>query len=219
MPNLKHPVIVNPITLPALLTHLLSCSGRTHLIACCTRPHFLQHLYSTIDWRHPFLTPSLDILSTSSDVSIAFCPTVQSLLSYLATFPSPHSTRQNLSDSPSLQSVVLVFPLFAHIDTAANSAQGLSRMFASAVEASIRANTRLIVVEPILSSEYDDTENIELKEPEPVDPWASELPILNITSSKFRVEQRGLVGRTVSIRLVAERWCVFRSLEDLSLDR
>jgi hypothetical protein len=100
-------------------------------------------------------------------------------------------------------------------------------MFASAIEASVRAQARLIIAEPVLldlnfitTSDIDDgEENAELQDPQSGDPWANEVPLLNITSSKFRAEQRGWVGRTVTARTVGERWCLFRTLEEFNLDR
>lgn len=40
-------------------------------------------------------------------------------------------------------------------------------------------------------------------------PWDEQLSILNVTTKTFGVGDRGWVGRTVSIRQVAERWCEF----------
>src|ERR1700761_3361715 len=215
MSNSGRPIIINPISLSAFLTHIISLSHRTHLIICSSRPHFLQHIYSSLDRNHLFLAPSLSLLSNSSAISVAFCPTVQTLLAYLATFPGSGIAQQDLNNSTSPQTVALVFPLSIHINTTAHSAQGLSRMFASAIEASVRAQARLIIAEPVLpdldfitTSDIDDgEENAELQDPQSGDPWANEVPLLNITSSKFRAEQRGWVGRTVTARTVGERWC------------
>lgn len=41
------------------------------------------------------------------------------------------------------------------------------------------------------------------------DPWAEKLSILNVTTKSFGLGDRAWLGRTVSARQVAERWCRF----------
>ena len=43
-------------------------------------------------------------------------------------------------------------------------------------------------------------------------PWDEEVSILNVTTKSFGVGERGWVGRTVKLRTVAARWCMFESL-------
>jgi hypothetical protein len=204
----SRPIVITPVSLSNFLTYSLRLSNRVHLIICSTQPHFLQQLSLELDSNHPLLSPTLDLLARSSAITTAFCPTVQTLLAYLAAFPVPVTD----DITPNNSTIALVFPLSVHVDTAAYSAQGLSRMFASMVEASVRSHSQFLIIEPVTVAHADD-ENSE--ETEPKDPWEKHVSILNTTTSKFRIEQRGWVGRTVSARTVAERWCVFRTLDQL----
>lgn len=47
------------------------------------------------------------------------------------------------------------------------------------------------------------------------DPWDQQLSMLNVTTKTFGVGERGWVGRTVSVRQVAERWCEFTTLSEI----
>ncbi|CAD0089502.1 unnamed protein product [Aureobasidium mustum] len=49
-------------------------------------------------------------------------------------------------------------------------------------------------------------------------PWDADVSMLNITTKTFGTGERGWVGRTVKIRQVAKRWCVFRELEDYTAE-
>lgn len=40
-------------------------------------------------------------------------------------------------------------------------------------------------------------------------PWDEQLSMLNVTTKTFGIGERGWVGRTVSVRQVAGRWCDF----------
>jgi len=218
----SRPVVISPVTLPNLLNYLLTQKARLHCIICSSKAEFITRIFESLDENHPLLTPTLELLRASSAVSLSFCPTVQVLLAYLSTFPL---LSQDDVSKP-LHTIVLISPLAAHADTSANSAQGLSRLFTSAVELSIRSRSRLLIAEPIsenLEPEIlveDELENdIASPQPRVRDPWNEHVPILNITSSKFRIEQRGLVGSTISARRVAERWCVFRSLDEIKREK
>jgi hypothetical protein len=203
----SRPVVISPVSLSNFLTYTLTLQSRVHLIICSAQPHFLQQLSLELESNHSLLSPTLNLLARSSTISTAFCPTVQTLLAYLATFPTA------LQDAASrLSTVALIFPLSVHSDTAAYSAQGLSRMFASLVEASMRSRVQFLIVEPIEAN----IEGEGSEETMPNEPWDEHISILNITTSKFRIEQRGWVGRTVSARTVAKRWCVFSTLDQLS---
>ena len=43
--------------------------------------------------------------------------------------------------------------------------------------------------------------------------WDEEVSMLNVTTKTFGAGERGWVGRTVSIRRVAGRWCHFKRYE------
>lgn len=207
--SLPRPLVITSITLPGLLEYSLSLPAHAHLIICTSRPLFLQRLYASIDINDPLLTPTLKQLSTSSTVSTAFCPTLQTLQAYLSTIPTPlPSTEQAI---PHPNTLILVYLLSLHIESATHSAQGLSRTLASAIDASIRAKAHLIIAEPL--ADNDEAAAMGLQ---PQDPWDDHMPILNNTSTRSRLEQRGWVGRTVTGRTVAQRWFRFSSLADLT---
>lgn len=44
-------------------------------------------------------------------------------------------------------------------------------------------------------------------------PWDEHLSMLNVTTKTFGVGERGWVGRTVTVRQVAARWCRFVRLD------
>jgi hypothetical protein len=200
------PLVITDITLPGLLEYALSLPGQKHLIICTSRLDFLQKLYAAIDINDPLLTPTLSQLSTSSTVSTAFCATLQTLLAYLSTIPFEQSI-------PKPNTIILIYPLSLHNESATHSAQSLSRTFASVVDASIRSIAHLIIAEPL--PDLDEEEDATMDQ-EPQDPWDAHMPILNNTSTRNRLEQRGWVGRTVTGRTLAQRWCIFRSLAELS---
>ena len=43
--------------------------------------------------------------------------------------------------------------------------------------------------------------------------WDDEVSILNVTTKSFAAGERGWVGRTVKVRAVAGRWCIFEEVK------
>jgi hypothetical protein len=197
---------------------------------------FTEKFLSELPQNDPLLVPSLRLLSDSEYIEVAFVPTLPALLAMLSIYDgyqmSENKEAEHFSTGRSaIGTLALLFPLQLHEDTASNSAQGLSCTIASAVDASIRVNERLIIVEPIqpiTTSHYADEqqdENLSQEDDgmpicesleqtyEQLDPWDRHVPILNITSSRFGAGERGWVGRTVALKTVAKQWCTFGKVE------
>jgi hypothetical protein len=236
------PTVLHPFTLRSFLLYILNRQREpTTVIICTSRDSFLQRLLSELAPDDSLLTPTLHLLSRSGSISVVFCPTLPSLLAHLSIYPSPVSMEEDINMADTQQpneqvvpTLALLFMLQLHSDTASNSAQGLSRTFASAVEASVRSRQRLIIVEPtsVFSplldvpvrdelhsgahspEALDHAESERVGVPEQSDPWDQPVPLLNVTSSRFGAGARGWVGRTVPVRSIAERWCVFDRIED-----
>ncbi len=51
-----------------------------------------------------------------------------------------------------------------------------------------------------------------------IEPWEEQVPLLNGALRSLGIEGRGWAGRTVKIRRVLERWCVFRRYDDGNTD-
>lgn len=180
------PVVVHPLTLPDLLMELLAEASQSPatLVICLSRTSFIRLLLTSLPINHPLLTATLDILQSSSTISLLFCDTAQTLQAYLATI-------QQCSGP-----LYLVYPLRLHMHTPAFSAQGLSRTFANFSDAVAATGVKAYVVEP--------AEGLEGEE----DPWQQHVPILG-SGGKFP-GHRGWVGRTVGVDRIVGRWCRFQ---------
>lgn len=176
-----------------------------------TEPHALLKKLSLLD------------LAKSRKVKLAFCPDITHLRAYLAVLAAPRSdqaaAQQNTISKHQL--LAILNPIEAHRPTSAFSAQGLNRTFALAVEAAHTTARSLLMVE-CPSKELRDTDHPDAhspfeeesaQQPQPADPWDEEVSILNVTTKSFGVGGRGWVGRTITIRKIAERWCQFSALD------
>jgi hypothetical protein len=175
---------------------------------------------------HPLLNqPTLHQLATSRKIKLVFCPELVHLRAYLSTLaiPTAISTTEKNSSNPLL---AILNPITQHRATSSFSAQGLNRTFALAVEAAYATRSQLLMVEcPSLGQPRDnaellgdagydfefetDTAAVQPQPPSAANPWDEEVSILNVTTKSFGAGGRGWVGRTVTVRRVAERWFVF----------
>ena len=230
------PQVLYPLTIGKFFRYLLSHHGLSRpatLIICLSFESFGEKFLSDIPHNDPLLTPTLQLLSDTKYIDVAFVPTLPVLLAMLSIYDGQQRHINNqasyslLEGEPTIGTLILMFPLRLHADTPSNSAQGLSRTFASAVSASIRVKERLVIVEPVppapasrsVGLQHDDTQTQQddgvqsRGSPEVVaeqtDPWDQHVPILNVTSSRFGAGERGWVGRTVAARSVAEQWFTF----------
>lgn len=168
---------------------------------------------------------SLLRLANSRKVKLVFCYDLTHLRAYLATLaiPRPHlepaARVEETNHQPSL--LAILNPIDIHRFTISFSAQGLNRTFALAVEAAHATRNHLIMVEFPECQHREAEHAVEGYELESdsvpatsvVNPWEEEVSILNVTTKSFGAGGRGWVGRTVTIRRIAERWCVFTSFE------
>jgi hypothetical protein len=179
---------------------------------------------------HPLLNQStLHQLVTSRKVKLVFCPELVHLRAYLSTLAIPPTSppakvRTAENNNPLL---TILNPIAHHRATSSFSAQGLNRTFALAVEAAYATQTQLLMVEcpsfgrphdhnaePLGDAGYDFELETEIDvPPQPLpaaaDLWDEQVSILNVTTKSFGAGGRGWVGRTVTVRRVAERWFVF----------
>lgn len=140
--------------------------------------------------------PTLRLLSTSRTAKLAFCPDITHLRAYLACLTTDnsagsaneHSTDETLRLPGAVPILAILNPLELHRPTSAFSAQGINRTLAVAVEAAHRNGQRLVLAETHHEA------------------WMEELSILNVANRRLG---ELAVGRTVTARAVAERWCTF----------
>ena len=186
---------------------------------------------------HPLLNhPTLHQLATSRKINLVCCPELVHLRAYLSTLAIPsnlQSTRiQTTEENNPPPLLAILNPIAHHRTTSSFSAQGLNRTFALAVEAAHATDSQLLMVEcpsPGLSHDptevpgdagYDYDFETEIAGPPQAaaaaaaaDFWEEEISILNVTTKSFGAGGRGWVGRTVTVRRVAERWFVFSALQ------
>jgi len=239
----------------------------TTLIICTDRPLFLQQLLHSVQAtstrqlhqkeeitneqpnshpaprpKYPLLTRTLRLLSASKTVNLAFCTSVPTLHAYLSVYPRP--PRNSAAAAPNnaikytgVPTLALVNPIALHRESASFSAQGLSRAFAAALEAAVRAGQRLVVVESVeggqqrndggavdlstdVNVDADGAMVVDLGEGDDggerrqEDPWLEEVPILNATTKTFGLvaDKAWTAGRTVKLKNVVGRWCRFEKL-------
>ncbi|KAF3039558.1 hypothetical protein E8E12_007782 [Didymella heteroderae] len=231
------PTVLYPLTLPALLDHVLStqsASSPTTLVICSDRRSFLEELAHFLKQQQEtsqgtnlkqLLVPTLHNLSTTRHVKLAFCASVQTLLAYLTAYDRPGYVHVDESDGK--ERLVLVNLLALHKPTSSFSAQGLSRTFATAVETALRTGATLHLVE------CEDRHNLSGNTPEAdvamsgeeendhppaaeQDPWDQDVSILNVSARRFGSGsgsgERTWAGRTVKAKRIAARWFRFHNL-------
>lgn len=228
------PTVLYPLTLPALLNHILSTRDKNYpatLIICSSRDDFLQDLVHSMDIENgrdaatlqQSIIPTLRNLSAATSVDLVFCASVQALLAHLSTCTPPH----NQDGESQRRTIVLVNPIALHAPTSSFSAQGLSRTFAAAVEAALRIEARLVVAEteeslprpPPIDEDMEDAMEA-TNEPHVCekgkDPWEQEVPILSVSAARFATGagERPWAGRVVKVNRVAARWFRFCKIMD-----
>ena len=230
------PTVLYPLTLPALLNHVLpsqaSTTTFTTLIVCSTRESFLRECLRCAQQQHGAISdslqhlsaPTLHNLATARHVKLAFCPSVQALLAYLTAYHSHGRDDGAGSMGHPKETLVLINPLGLHASTPSFSAQGLSRTFATATETASRISAKLTLVECLAMQEHirlpeeENDVDAEMRDEEKTsqgeieeDPWEQEVPILNVSIRKYGAvgAERPWAGRTVQVKRVAARWFRF----------
>ncbi|KAF1816822.1 hypothetical protein P152DRAFT_426140 [Eremomyces bilateralis CBS 781.70] len=206
MESNKRPLAVRG-SLLAFLTHFLSVQRPpSSLIICSTEEGFLEGLTgpsasASLGVLQALLCPTLEHIHTHEQVHVAFCPSVQSLKAYLSVFEAcskPNPEHESGQRRPILAVINLIS---VHEGTSSDSAQGLSRACAMAVEAAIRTGLELM---------FFETAEI----PRRYDGWERQVGILSSTTRSFRSGERAWVGRTVPVKAMLGRWCRFVELEE-----
>lgn len=168
--------------------------------------------------------PTLRVLASAQTLKVAFCEDVTHLRAYLAAYPHRDENLEpsNTATSPrvSQRMLAVLNPIALHRPTSNFSAQGLNRTLSIAVDAAHQSGSKLMIAEcPVQEAsqptedEAMDNEDGEDGEtvlaPEHRNMWDEEVSILNVATKTFGAGERGWVGRTVKLRAIASRWCVF----------
>ncbi|KAI9772548.1 MAG: hypothetical protein M1840_000753 [Geoglossum simile] len=203
-PLVLHPLLPSEF-LEYLLTHL-SSPTKTTLIVCSTRETFLHELLACVtsgSTRHALVVPTLHLISASRAVQLAFTPTLHHLRAYLSIFP--RQKPPTAPDSSEFPTLALLNPISVHRSLPEFSAQGLSRTFAVAVDAAARSRMRLVVAECAEPNSAQEGDGGGVSK----SVWDEQVPLLSGTVRGFGSEEKGWTGRTVKIKRVLERWCLF----------
>ncbi len=166
----RTPVVLHPISLPEIFRYILEHStAPSRFIVCSSREQFTSQLQRLVDpdtveeaeertapdeattREDPisFLHLTLDCLSRSRHVKISFCPSIEALHAYLSVYSTKMETPGSAPEETGRQPIlVLLNVLSLHTDSITSfSAQGLSRLFAAAVEAAERSMQELVIAE------------------------------------------------------------------------
>lgn len=218
------PVVLEAGNIGSLVQHILNYHAPpSSLVVCSSKTAFLERLQAeaanmaTEGTGNAWSTPTLRLLSTSRTLKLAFVPDITHLRAYLASYSTTIAEREPADNDTALRFagaapiLAILNPIELHRPTSAFSAQGLNRTFAVAVEAAHHTGSRLILTECLAPSESTIEPQDELSgQSSPSNPWDEHVPILNVTTKRLGELS---VGRTVKIRDVAARWCVFEKLD------
>ncbi|KAK4895386.1 hypothetical protein LTR27_006450 [Elasticomyces elasticus] len=168
--------------------------------------------------QYTWAVPTLRLLLISRTIKVAFCPDTTHLRAYLATYNQP-ADNQEIAGAQSHDTRILAIVNLIHLHrpTSAFSAQGLNRTYAGAVEAAFRSHSKLVTAEcleaanPAAKDTDPEGEMLDIAHPRTNSVWDEEVSILNVATKSFGAGERGWVGRTVKLRTIAARWCIFES--------
>jgi hypothetical protein len=235
------PVVLEGIDIPGLIQYVLDKhTAPSTIVVCSSKDAFLKQLQAALTEhaaaqaenvapRQQLLTKrTLRLLAFSRTVKLVFCPELAHLRAYLATYPycdeaSSPSTAQVSSSAPFHRILVILNPIQIHKPTSAFSAQGINRTFATAVDAASATGSQLIFAEcPHTDDSAPTDEAIPFADDSTATavqaeggPWDEAVSILNVTTKSFGTGERGWVGRTVTVRSMAGRWCRFFKTNDV----
>ena len=231
------PLVLDSIDLVHFLLYILNTHGpESILIVCASRSTFSDELLSSMSNCSPTdihagqarapLSPTLRTLTASRMLKVAFCPQLSHLRAFLATIACTRRIdggENGAADrDPSLKPrcLAVLNPIRIHRQTASFSAQGLNRTFSGAIEAAYGSESRLILAEVPMGNDLDmsgsdlvdehvspSTSNEDPRGSRSPNSWDEEVSILGSTMRSFGTGERSWVGRTVTIRQIAERWC------------
>ncbi|KEY78439.1 hypothetical protein BA78_7253 [Aspergillus fumigatus] len=194
------------------LQHLLNnVADTTMLVICSTRETFLEQIYEDVSSmtrgtgeKPALLTKSLRMLSRSSGIQLAFCPTLEHFRAFISVLSSPArldetpTSHRHKSTRPLM---AVLNPIALHLPSSEFSAQGLSRTLANAVEMCNKEAMDLVLCECGGVPESVDIECGEAL-------WYVEVPLLN--GATRRKEGEGIwSGRSVPVKRIIQRWFEF----------
>ncbi|KAJ5468829.1 hypothetical protein N7475_006581 [Penicillium sp. IBT 31633x] len=196
-----------------LLQNFLEGNLDTHLIVCMTRIEFLAQLTAAIRSQradpataasHDLLTKTIGLLARSSKIRLVFCPSLETLRAYLSIL-SPDGgvgvAAEDRTHTRNRQLLAILDMVALHGTTSEFSAQGLSRTFASAVEASYRVGVDLRFYECMNALDLSSAERGRKL-------WDVNVPLLN-GSVRMRGNENVLGKPGITVKRVAERWFEF----------
>ena len=217
-------------TAAQVLEHLTDNAARcTVLIVCAKREEFVDQVVPSLTGSlplevpasqdtvsddelearklpHPLLSTALRLLAVTKDIKLVFCSTIGTLRTYLfnlALSEGQVATRLESSACSSFHPILVILDLvLLHHTTSEFSFSGLSRTFASAVEAAARNGMDLLL------TECHDIHG--LRNNGGSDIWDMDIPLLS-GSAHFAEEDSGREVNVVHVKHVAERW--FRFVE------
>jgi hypothetical protein len=194
------------------LQHLLNnVTDTTVLVICSTREAFLEQLYDDVSSharetaeKHALLTKALGMLSKSSGIQLAFCPTLEHFRAFISVLSSParlEETSTSDHDNSKRPLMAVLNPIALHLPSSEFSAQGLSRTLATTVEVCNKEALDLVLCECGGVPEFVDIECGEAL-------WYVEVPLLNGATRRGEGESVWS-GRSVPVRRIVQRWFDF----------
>ena len=233
MDDLQGPVAIRLVDSKELIDFVLKHSLTSALICCTSRSDFLADLQGKLqrtpttqlpnsDGSCDYLSPTLQILTTSRKIKLAFTPTLPHLRAYLTALlpPTDHKTAwiECHRESCPMPMLVILGLVELHRASSEHSAQGISRTLAIAVEAARLAGMKLSLGEYYKEVDNDNNNGIhdgaaKIYDGGQQDPWTEQIPVLS-GSVRFG-HNEGCRGTTVSVRKVLGRWCRFVTLDTM----
>ena len=223
----EHVVIHFPSTIDFVTYMLDNHASPSIIVICATQEQFMIDILelldqdlaassrpsSMIDPGYCLITPTLQLLSKSRTIHLAYAPTLQHLRAYLGTYTPKEATLgkdigcDRYGNSQPI--LALLNPLALHRSTREFSAQGLSRTFAIAVEAAARAKMQLLVTEckSVLENDPMKMNEDEASQTER-NPWAEQIQLLS-SGIRSAGDERIWAGKTVEVSKSISRWCRF----------
>jgi hypothetical protein len=215
-------------TIPELLQERLQSQLQPHgstFVICSTKQQFFQQLIPFVSAHDPantaapegsadaeenheskrahyFLNPTLQLLSASKAIKLAFCPTIDTLRAYLSALNCT-ATQQAKAKSPPRASLLIVDLILLHHGTSEFSVQGLMRSLAAAVESATRNHMELQLCE---CRDMHDLQNPD-RGPRL---WDAPVPLLS-GSVRLRGEDAEWSRRMVPVKSIAARWFELRT--------
>jgi hypothetical protein len=233
------PVVLTGVDLLAFLQHIMNEHvGPSAIIVCSSKETFMRHLQDALiskpapetdedttaeqsdspSLMDVWTTPTLRLLAATHNIRLVFCPELSNLWAYLSTYTYRQAKDSTINQATGQHRILAILnPISIHRPATSFSAQGINRTISLAVDAAYHSQSHLVLAECPFENERTDPDEPTLHsespeattETSPLTPWDEEVSILNVTTKSFGVGGRGWVGRTVTIRRIAERWCHF----------